>query len=150
MLSSIRRKIRALGSADRERAAALGVHKGSIRQIAFSLCGGLAATASGDNSVALWDIERGTRQATLGSVPENITGGGVGSGHTHIVTCVCFSNDSRHVASGSYDKTLRVWSVEGGSAFAIFHGHMQIVTSVQWQPSSSALLSSSVDSTVRL
>jgi len=149
MLASIRRKIGALGS-DRECTGALGTHRGSIRQIAFSHCGGLAATASGDNTVALWDLILRTRRATLGSVPENLTGGGVGSGHRHIVTCVCFSNDSRHVASGSYDKTLRVWSVEGGSALAIFHGHMQIITSVQFQPSSSALLSSSVDSTVRL
>ena len=91
----------------------------------FSPCGRHAATASGDNTVHVWDLCEKTLKLTLGSVPENLTGGGVGTGHRHIVTCVCFSADSMFVASGSYDKTLSIWSVEDGSTLAIMSGHAE-------------------------
>jgi len=130
----------------------LGVHRGTVRAIAFSPDGTLAASASGDHTCVIWDVERRVRRATLGSVPENLTGGGVGSGHKHIVTSVSISPDGAFVATGSYDKTLRVWSLPDGEPLAVMNGHMQIVSAVAFQPGAvaSALLSASVDSTVRL
>ena len=133
----------------------LGGHRGSVRCVAFSPDGRHAATASGDNTLAVWDLRSASKRLDLGTVPENLTGGGVGAGHRHIVTSVAFSPDGGFVVSASHDKTLRVWSMQDGSALATFIGHMQIVTSVQFQPTASAagawrLLSASVDSTVRL
>jgi len=128
----------------------LGEHRGSVRGIAFSADGRFVATASGDNTAKIWNLELGRHHLTLGSVPENLTGGGVGSGHKHIVTSVSFAPDGRLLASGSYDKTLRIWSLLDGSTLAIMSGHMQIVTSTQWHPTASAVLTASVDSTVRL
>ena len=130
----------------------LGAHRGTVRAIAFSPDGKLAATSSGDHTCMVWDLERRVRMATLGSVPENLTGGGVGSGHKHILTSVSISPDGAFVATASYDKTLRVWSLPEGEPLAIMSGHMQIVSAVAFQPgiAASALLSASVDSTVRL
>jgi WD40 repeat protein len=101
--------------------------------------------------VRIWDLDHNAKQKMmLGTVPENLTGGGVGSGHKHIVTSVCFSPDGMYVASGSFDKTLRIWSLSDGSTLAILSGHMQVVNSAAWHPSAAALLTGSVDCTVRL
>jgi WD40 repeat protein len=147
-MSTFKEAVPGLGGA--KGVVTLGVHRGSIRQIAFSPDGKHAATASGDNTVVVWDLDNASAGVTLGSVPDNLTGGGVGTGHKHIVTSVCFSPDGRFVASGSYDKTLRVWSMPNGTMLAVMTGHMQIVSSVAFHPSSSAVMTGSVDSTVRL
>ena len=37
-------------------------------------------------------------------------------GHTRGVTSVAFSQDGKHIASGSYDRTVRIWDAETGDA----------------------------------
>ena len=49
---------------------------------------------------ALWDFER---QATAGQVA---------GAHTRAITALAFAPDGRHLATGSYDKTVRIWHVE--------------------------------------
>ena len=34
------------------------------------------------------------------------------NGHTRFVSSVCVTSDSRYIISGSYDKSVRVWSLE--------------------------------------
>ena len=65
----------------------LGWHDGTVRKCVISTNGRLAGTASGDHTAKVWDLESKTCIATLGSRPQNLTGGGIGSGHRHIVTC---------------------------------------------------------------
>jgi WD40 repeat protein len=33
-------------------------------------------------------------------------------GHSHYITSIAFSPDGKYLASGSYDKTVKLWSVE--------------------------------------
>eukprot|EP00976_Prorocentrum_cordatum_P050448 1018709-Prorocentrum_minimum.AAC.1 len=32
-------------------------------------------------------------------------------GHDDAINCIAYSNDGKHVASGSWDKTVKVWSM---------------------------------------
>src|SRR6202021_3891354 len=52
-------------------------------------------------------------------------------GHDNIVSSVAFSSDGKHIASGSQDKTIRVWDAETGQIVSgPFTGHDHSVPSL--------------------
>ncbi len=63
---------------------------------------------------------------------------------------VCFSPDGRHVLSGSWDSTIRLWETETGKEKTRFEGHTGGVTSVCFSRDGHHALSGSRDRTVRL
>ena len=63
---------------------------------------------------------------------------------------VNFSNDSKKVASGSDDETIRIWDVDTGSHQQSLEGHIDSVTSVMFSPNSKKLISVSADNNVRV
>jgi WD40 repeat protein len=63
---------------------------------------------------------------------------------------VAFSPDGKTVASGSEDKTIRVWDVAAGEENAKLEGHSDCVTSVAFSPDGKTVASGSKDKTVRV
>jgi WD40 repeat protein len=86
-------------------------HKSDVRGISTSPCGGMMASRSIDGNVVIWDLPRKSIIRVL-------------EGHTDCVICVARSGDGDTIASGSKDKTVRVWQVNvqvrGVSACVIF------------------------------
>jgi WD40 repeat protein len=66
------------------------------------------------------------------------------------VLSVAFSPDGTTLASGSSDKTVRLWEVSSGRALRVLRGHKSQVTSVAFRPDGRTLTSASADGTVRL
>jgi WD40 repeat protein/tRNA A-37 threonylcarbamoyl transferase component Bud32 len=65
------------------------------------------------------------------------------TGHSSSVTSVAFSPDSRTLASGSWDKTIKLWDVQSQREIAALTGHSNWVTSVAFSPDGRTLASGS-------
>ncbi len=63
--------------------------------------------------------------------------------HAGAVTCVAFSPDGTRLASGSGDKTVKLWDTATGKTFATLQGHSDFVLSVAFSPDGTRLASGS-------
>ena len=72
------------------------------------------------------------------------------TGHAQLVNHVQFSPDGRLIASGSFDKSVRVWDGLTGKFIARMTGHVQAVYRLAWSSDSRMIASASKDSTVKL
>ncbi len=72
------------------------------------------------------------------------------AGHTRAVTSVAFSPDGQLIASGSYDKTARVWYIGDGSPVRAVERHQYTVFSVAYSPDGATFLVGGNDGFVSL
>jgi WD40 repeat protein len=71
-------------------------------------------------------------------------------GHPKAVLSVAYSPDGKTLASGSDDKTIKLWDVATGQERATLTGHEREVRSVAFSPDGETLASGSYDGTIRL
>jgi len=73
-------------------------------------------------------------------------------GHSGGVSSVAWNKDGTLLASGSWDKTVKIWDMSSGSLVekCTLRGHSNWVASVAWSPDGKTLASGSADKTVRL
>jgi WD40 repeat protein len=70
--------------------------------------------------------------------------------HEDCLGCFVFSNNGKYIASGSYDRTAKIWDSFSGELLMDLVGHTNRVRWVSWHPSDDIVATASDDKTVRL
>ena len=71
-------------------------------------------------------------------------------GHSNSVYSVSFSGDNKMLASGSRDKTIKLWNPETGALLRTLEGHSHFVESVSFSGDNKMLASGSKDKTIKV
>ncbi|KAG8795779.1 hypothetical protein FRC12_009786 [Ceratobasidium sp. 428] len=109
---------------------------GPVRSVVVSPDGAHVGAACG-RYVQLWDLGSGER--ALGSF----------RGHIRDINSAAYSPDGRTIASGSDDKTIRVWDTATGGAVIGLKGHALGIHSVTFSYDDRLIISGSDDATIR-
>ncbi len=135
-------------------------HTADIRSISISPNGKLIASGSGDNILKLWQIEKLIADSESQSSELAISELAISESaikieeifsiqaHSSAIRSISFSPDGNTLASGSADKNIKLWNLNG-KELQIFKGHSDPVRSVSFSPDGKTLLSASLDCTVR-
>src|SRR6202043_335993 len=70
------------------------------------------------------------------------------TGHTGSVSSVAFSPNGRTIASGSYDKSVKIWDAGTGQLLRTLTGDTDAVSAVAFLPNGKRIISGSFDRTI--
>ncbi len=108
-----------------------------VKRLAFSLDGKtLAASSAVRQAINLWDPDSGQLLGTI-------------AGHTSPIADIAFSPDGRHLASSSFDFTVRIWDATPGQEARSLRAKAPVLT-VAFPPDGSYLASAGLDRTITL
>ncbi|RHZ70856.1 hypothetical protein Glove_265g18 [Diversispora epigaea] len=123
-------------------------HTEAIGTIAISKKGKFCITGSQDRTVKFWNL----KQLDLVNSDESFRPKALYTYHAHDkdINSIAISSNEKIFATGSQDKTIKIWSIENGSLLGTCTGHKRGVWFVQFSPIDHTLVSSSGDKTIKL
>jgi len=154
-------------------------HTGTVNAIAFSPDDRYLATASGDQSVKLWDLQTGLLIRTLighNVVIDGVTtvafspnGKTIASGGMEIILwdavtgarlktldgtgvtySLDYSPDGRYIVASGTGKLIELWDARSGALLRTFAGHTAVVRTVVFSPDGKQAASGSEDRSIMI
>lgn len=102
----------------------------------------LLLSGSRDKTLIVWQLTRDENQYGIAKKALR--------GHSHIVQDCQLTPDGQYALSGSWDRTLRLWSVATGQTVTRFDGHQGDVMSVSISRTVRQFVSASRDKTIKV
>ena len=115
-------------------------HEAAVNVAKFSNSGKVLASAGDDAKIFLWDFH------IPGALPKRRF---ILDEHTAKVVDIDFSRDDKHLASASWDHSIKIWNVETGKLVKSIFGHDGPVNSVKFSKDSQYLYSAGYDGTIK-
>ena len=135
--------IHLMAVADRKWAGTLDGHADLVRATSFSPDGKWLAVAGGPSGrygeIKIWDVQ--AKPPTLVSTMR---------GHEDAILSIAFSPDAATIASGSYDKLVKIWAVEAGKEIRTLKEHSDAVFSVAFTGDGKHVVSGAGDRTIKI
>jgi WD40 repeat protein len=124
-------------------------HTGGASSVAFSPDGKTLASDKSD-TIKLWDVSttqeishlRGHSTRGIYLTQQDV--------YIELIYSLAFSPDSKILASGSKDCTVKLWEVSTGREIICLRGHTKYINSVAFSPDGKILASGSKDKTTKL
>lgn len=104
-------------------------------------------SGSRDKTLIIWDLNPksdGDDDQEWGTPRKVLTG------HSHFVSDLDLSQDSRYCLSSSWDGTIRLWNLKTASTRKTLIGHTKDVLTVAFSPDNRQIASGSIDKSVKL
>uniref|UniRef100_A0A182NB18 U3 small nucleolar RNA-associated protein 13 C-terminal domain-containing protein n=1 Tax=Anopheles dirus TaxID=7168 RepID=A0A182NB18_9DIPT len=113
--------------------------------------GSFCASVSQDRCLKTWKIPKKFEQPTedtdeLPRLQCTLTE----MAHEKDINCVCISPNDRLIATGSQDKTAKLWDASDLSVVGVFRGHTRGIWAVRFSPVDQILLTNAADCTIKL
>jgi hypothetical protein len=160
-------EVRLLDSASGKPLATLSGHADYVRSLAFSPDGKMLAAAGGPpqrgGEIKIWDVSsvvavvapgfspaRAALPTKSGQVPGSATLLKTLVGHKDCIYSVAWSPDGKFLASGSYDKMVKLWDAATGREVKNLQDHIDAVFAVAFSPDGKHLASGSQDRSVKI
>lgn len=71
-------------------------------------------------------------------------------GHYNSVLSATYSPDGKYIASGSKDRTIKIWNAKTGDCLQTLKGHEDFSIFASFNPNGEEIISTSFDQTVRV
>lgn len=71
-------------------------------------------------------------------------------GHYNSVLSATYSPDGKYIASGSKDRTIKIWELKQGNCLQTLKGHEDFSIFASFNPNGEEIISTSFDQTIRV
>ena len=139
-------EVRLIDAASGKPLATLSGHADYVRSLAFSPDGKMLAAAGGPpqrgGEIKIWDV--------LNRSAASLRKDAMLLGHKDCIYSVAWSPDGKLLASGSYDKMVKLWDAATGQEVKNLQDHIDAVFAVAFSPDGKHLASGSQDRSVKI